>query len=47
LQKFVDQQGYTIIGGHEEEYIIGPEIKENPEEYITILRYRVQKPDKK
>jgi hypothetical protein len=47
LQKFIDQQGYTIIDGHEEEYIIGPESRENPEEYITILRYRVQKSDKK
>jgi hypothetical protein len=47
LQKFVDQQGYTIIGGHEEEYIKGPESNENPDEFVTILRYRVQKTDKK
>jgi hypothetical protein len=43
LKKFVIDQGYTIIGGHEEEYIKGPETGENPENYVTILRYRVKK----
>jgi hypothetical protein len=47
LKKFAEQQGYTTIGGHEEEYIEGRESTENPDEFVTILRYRVQKSDKK
>jgi hypothetical protein len=47
LKQFVEQQGYTIIGGHEEEYIKGRESTQNPDEFVTILRYRVQKSDKK
>jgi hypothetical protein len=49
LREFIQQQGYIILGGHEEEYIIGPTSndKGNPEKYVTILRYRVRKLDKK
>jgi hypothetical protein len=49
LKKFVQEQGYVTIGGHEEEYIVGPttDSKRDTEKYITILRYRVQKPDSK
>jgi hypothetical protein len=49
LKEFVQEQGYVTIGGHEEEYIIGPTTnsKGDPEKYVTILRYRVQKPNSK
>ena len=49
LREFIREQGYTTLGGHEEEYIIGPTVndKGDPEKYVTILRYRVQKPDSK
>jgi hypothetical protein len=49
LKEFVHGQGYVTIGGHEEEYIVGPttDSKGDPEKYVTILRYRVQKPDSK
>jgi hypothetical protein len=47
LKQFAEQQGYTTIGGHEEEYIKGRESTQNPDEFVTILRYRVQKSDKK
>ncbi len=48
LRDFVKQQGYSIVGGHEEEYISGPTMggKGDPEKYLTIIRYRVRKPDK-
>ncbi|MCP5051193.1 MAG: hypothetical protein GY940_28770 [bacterium] len=45
LKDFVKQQGYVIIGDHEEEYIKGPTMnsKGDPDKYMTILRYRVKK----
>lgn len=48
LKEFIRKQGYVIVGGHEEEYIIGPTQggKGDPEKYITIIRYRVLKVDK-
>ena len=49
LKEFIGEQGYVIVGGHEEEYIVGPRQGEkgDPEKYITIIRYRVQKAVKK
>jgi len=49
LGEFIQEQGYVILGGHEEEYIVGPTQsgKGEPEKYVTIIRYRVQRPDKK
>jgi hypothetical protein len=49
LREFIREQGYVILGGHEEEYIVGPSQsgKGDPEKYVTIIRYRVRKPDKK
>ena len=49
LREFIREQGYVTIGGHEEEYIIGPTVnaKGDPEKDVTILRYQVQKPDSK
>ena len=49
LLDFVNEQGYTIIGDHEEEYLKGPTMfsKGNPEEYVTIIRYRVRKSDER
>lgn len=46
LKDFIHAQGYSIVGqGHEEEYISGPSPLGNgdPEQYLTILRYRVRK----
>jgi hypothetical protein len=45
LKDFVKKHGYVTIGGHEEEYIKGPTMsgKGDPETYLTIIRYRVQK----
>ena len=45
LKGFIKDEGYQIIGEHEEEYIKGPTMmgKGNPEEYVTIIRYRVQR----
>jgi hypothetical protein len=45
LLDFIKEQGYTIVGDHEEEYIKGPSMygKEDPEKYVTIIRYRVKK----
>jgi effector-binding domain-containing protein len=47
LMDFINEQGYTVIGAHEEEYLKGPTMfsKGNPEEYVTIIRYRVKKSD--
>jgi hypothetical protein len=47
LMDFINAQGYTVIGDHEEEYIKGPTMfsKGNPEKYATIIRYRVKKSD--
>jgi len=49
LRDFIQEQGYVTLGGHEEEYIIGPSLggKNDPEKYVTIIRYRVRKADKK
>ena len=45
LKKFIDNNGYKIIGAHEEEYLRGPGMffKGNPNKYWTIIRYRVEK----
>jgi hypothetical protein len=45
LLDFIKEQGYVIVGDHEEEYIKGPSMygKEDPEKYVTIIRYRVKK----
>jgi len=45
LTDYIKQQGYATIGGHEEEYIVGPGMngKGDPEKYVTIIRYRVKK----
>ncbi len=47
LHNYIKNQGYKIIGLHEEEYIKGPGLfgKGNPEKYLTIIRYRVVKSD--
>jgi hypothetical protein len=41
LRKFIEQQGYQIVGEHEEEYIKGP-LRTQPEKYQTIIRYRIK-----
>jgi hypothetical protein len=45
LMDFINAQGYTIAGEHEEEYLKGPTMfsKGDPEKYATIIRYRVKK----
>jgi effector-binding domain-containing protein len=45
LIKFISDNGYRIIGGHEEEYVKGPGMifKGNPDNYRTIIRYRIEK----
>ncbi|OHB68709.1 MAG: hypothetical protein A2Y77_17050 [Planctomycetes bacterium RBG_13_62_9] len=45
LTQFIKDGGYRILGEHEEEYIKGPGMfsKGNPQEYLTIIRYRVSK----
>lgn len=47
LKQFIENQGYEIIGPHEEEYVKGPGIfsRGNPEHYYTIIRYQVEKPE--
>lgn len=44
LEAFVEAEGYETFGGHEEEYVVGPTMAGpgNPDEYRTILRYRVR-----
>ena len=46
LREYVEAQGYVLAGEHEEEYIRGPTMAGpgNPEEYVTILRYKVTRP---
>ncbi len=46
LRTFVESSGYVLVGEHEEEYIRGPTMAGpgNPDEYVTILRYRVRRP---
>jgi hypothetical protein len=48
LKDSAQQLGYRILSGHEEEYIKGPTMsgRGDPEKYLTIIRYRVQKPPK-
>jgi hypothetical protein len=45
LLDFIKEQGYVTVGDHEEEYIKGPSMygKEDPEKYVTMIRYRVKK----
>jgi hypothetical protein len=45
LTKFISENGYRIVGDHEEEYVKGPGMffKGNPANYRTIIRYRVTK----
>ncbi|MFA6027466.1 MAG: hypothetical protein WC752_00885 [Patescibacteria group bacterium] len=45
LHKFIEDQGYEIIGDHEEEYAKGPGMfgKGNPDKYLTIIRYQIKK----
>lgn len=45
LHRLVRQEGYEIIGYHEEEYLKGPGMffKGDPEKYRIIIRYRVKK----
>jgi len=45
LRDFVTAQGYVTVAGHEEEYIKGPTMngKGDPEQYLTIIRYRVRR----
>ena len=45
LIDFIKEQGYQIVGDHEEEYIKGPTMhgKGDPEKYLTIIRYQVKK----
>ena len=45
LHQFIKQQGYEIIGFHEEEYVKGPSmfLRGDPAKYATIIRYRVKK----
>lgn len=45
LTAFIKDEGYSIVGDHEEEYLKGPGMffKGNSEKYYTIIRYRVQK----
>ncbi len=45
LAAFLAQQGFQVIGDHEEEYLRGPGMfgKGDPRKYYTIIRYRVTK----
>jgi len=44
LIRFIHSNGYEISGLHEEEYIKGPGlIFNNPEKYLTIIRYKVRR----
>jgi hypothetical protein len=45
LHQFIKQQGYEVIGFHEEEYVKGPSmfLRGDPAQYATIIRYRVKK----
>jgi effector-binding domain-containing protein len=44
LTKFIEDNGYRIIGDHEEEYIKGPGMffEGNPDKYRTIIRFRIE-----
>lgn len=45
LRAFAREQGYRLVGEHEEEYVRGPTMTGpgDPARYLTILRYRVLK----
>ena len=45
LHSFIKENGYKIVGAHEEEYLKGPGMfsKGNPNKYQTIIRYRIEK----
>lgn len=44
LKQYIKENGYEIIGDHEEEYLKGPGfLPVNPKDYLTIIRYRVKK----
>jgi len=45
LHQFLKQQGYEIIGYHEEEYLKGPGmfLKGDPKNYYTVIRYQIRK----
>lgn len=47
LRNYLQSQGYSVAGPQEEEYLRGPGLlfKGNPREYLTIIRYRVEKDD--
>lgn len=47
LKQYITEQGYKIVGQHEEEYLKGPGMFSagNPDKYMTIIRYRVEKID--
>ncbi len=46
LMAYIEENGYEVVGEHEEEYLKGPGMlfAGNPEEYLTIIRYGVRKP---
>lgn len=45
LIKYIRDNGYQIIGEHEEEYLKGPDLLGlvKPKDYHTIIRYRLKK----
>ena len=45
LLAFITAQGYRVVGEHEEEYVKGPGMlfAGDPEQYLTIIRLRVEK----
>jgi len=40
LLAFIADQGYTLAGPHEEEYLRGPESGPDSSKYMTIIRYQ-------
>jgi len=45
LLQFISANGYRVVGEHEEEYVKGPGMlfAGDPEQYLTIIRLRVEK----
>jgi effector-binding domain-containing protein len=45
LMKYINDNGYKVIGEHEEEYLQGPDLLRliKPKDYKTIIRYRIKK----
>ncbi len=43
LIAFIADEGYEIVGPHEEEYLRGPESGTDTSKYMTIIRYQVRK----